>query len=77
MLSSQIRSGGGAIATDGHETTPIVVLVRDGKLVNDTVAHGTAANLSTVKAALMKAGRHDDYLSPKPQSRRQAMISPE
>ena len=77
MLSSCTRSGGSAAVTDGHEAALNTVLTIDGKLEHETVAHKSAVNLSTMKAALAKLGGHGNDLPPEPQSRRQAMEPPE
>ena len=71
MLSSRTRRGGGVAATDGHEAALNFVLASDGELDHDTVAHESAANLSTMKVALVKPGGHGNDLPPKPQTRRQ------
>ena len=77
MPSSRTRSGGGATVTDGHEAALNTVLASDGELERETVAHESAANFSTTKAALVKARGHGNDLPPEPQSRHQAMESPE
>ena len=77
MLSSRTRSGGGAAVTDGHEAALNVVLASDGKLKHETVPRESAVNISAMKAALVKPGGHGNDLAPEPQSRRQAMESPE
>ena len=53
-----------------------VVIANDGELEHETVVHQSAANLSAIKAALVKPGEYSNYLSPEPQSHRQGMEPP-
>ena len=76
-LSSRTGSGGGAAITDGHEAALNVILASDGELEHEIVVDESATNLSAMKTALVKPGGHGDDLPPEPQSRRQAMKSPE
>lgn len=75
MPSSGRRSGGGAIATDGHQTDLNAVLASDGELENEIAVHETTSNLSAVRLALINPGGHGDDLPPGPESRYEAMLS--
>ena len=77
VLSSCTRSDGGAAVLDGHDAALKVVLASDDNLEPETVAHESAANLSTMRAALVKPGGYGKDLPPESESRRQAMESPE
>ena len=77
VLSSRTRSGGGAAVTDGHEAALNVLLASDGELEHETVAHESATNISAIKTVLVISGGHGDDLPLEPQSRLQAMESPD
>ena len=77
MLSSRNRSGGGATVADRHEAAINIVLASDDELEHEIVVHQPAVNLSVTKAALVKPGGHGNDLPSEPQSRHQAMESPE
>ena len=62
---------------DGNEAAPNTVLAGDCKLEQETVVSESTINLSSIKVALVKPGGGGDDLPPEPQSRRQAMGSPE
>ena len=67
MLSSCTRSGGGAAATDGYETTLNIILASDGKLEHGFAVHESVTSLSAMKAALVKPGGHCNDLPLEPQ----------
>lgn len=63
LVSSRRTNGRGTIATDDRKAALNIVLTNDGELENEIVAHETTANLSDVKAALIKPGGHGDDLT--------------